>query len=302
MNRKTIVVGLLALAVIVVGLVYVKGHRDAASTRPSSTPTSTLTKEEKDRIQKFWILYRKAKALKLAGDWEAAIPEYRRALELDPRHEDSLYSLANSHFELNQFEEALGVLKLLVEVNGMSHRGYHQMAIIRACPLAGASFDLEAAQAALDRAFELNQEETGALLSLGELALVKGDEKRAFELLALANQSNFRAVQGYYLRAYMRWKERRPDESRDLLLEAIRQSKKPKVVAGVPGEGDTRPGSLQPPTTADEKRLIKPVWSGLAQRYPDDRIGAEALAAEFGPLGAYLEELRTRVVKDGASK
>ena len=300
MNRKTIVVGLLALAGIVLGLAYVKGHRNARSTKPFYT--STLTKEEKDRIQKFWTLYRNAKTLQLAGDWEAAIPEYRRALDLDPRHEDSLYSLANCHFELSQFEAALGVLKQLVEVNGMSQRGYYQIAVIRACPLAEASFDLEAAQAALDRAFELNQEETGSLLRLGELALVKGDEKRAFELLALANQSNFRAVEGYYLRAYMLWKEKRPDESRDLLLEALRQSKKPKVVAGVPGEGDTRPGSVLPPTTAHEKRLIKPVWSGLAQRYPDDRIGPETLVAEFAALGAYLEELRTRVAKDAASK
>lgn len=300
MSPKAILAALLALVLVVVGLAILRGG--PAAPPPKSPSSSRLTREKKDRIRRFWNTYREAKALKLAGKWEEAIPKYRQALALDDVHEDTLYNLANCHFELDRFQEALGYLKRLVEVNPMSNRGNLQMGAILAYPQAGDTFDLAAAEAALNRAFEINQEESGSILRLGELALVKGEDGRAFELLALANQSNFRAVEGYYLRAYVRWKEGRREETLTLLQEARRQSEKPVVVAEVPGEGDTRIGSSLPPTTLDRKLLIKPTWLGLVERYPDGRIGAESLDAEFGPLKTYLSDLTARIKKGATPK
>ena len=291
--------GFLAMGALAVALACGEKKAPPPPTRTSSAPA--LSQAEKDRIRAFWATYGKARDLKLTGKWEEAIPIYRQALDLDPRHEDTLYGLANCHFELDQFEEALKALQRLVEVNPMSHRGYDQMGAVHACPLGTDTFDLAAAETALNRAIEINPEESGALLRLGELVLVKGDEERAFKLLALANQSNFRAVEGYYLRAYMRWKEKRLEESRDLLSEAVRQSKKPKVVAGVPGEGDTKEGSVLPPTTVAEKVLVKACWSGLLKRFPDEKIETEALGAEFASLDSYLKQLRARLVGTGTS-
>ena len=290
--RGVAIAGAAALAAVAGFLAFRGGS--AAPPPTASASLSSLSPEEKARVREFWEVYREARALKLRGGWRRAIPKYGRALELDPEHEDSLYSLANCHFELDEFAEALGGLTRLVEVNPMSHRGFLQTGVIRSYPGTGDLFDLEEAETALLRAFEINKEETGSLLRLGELALVRGEDERAFELLALANQSNFRAVEGYYLRGYLRWKGNRRDASLELLREAVRQSRKPVVVAGVPGEGDTRPGSLLPPTTLDGKLLVRPRWKGLLKRYPDDQVALGALDLEFAPMRTYLEELRAR--------
>jgi len=297
-NRWNLGIGFFALGAIVVVLAYRRGWR---ASPPVHVPAAAaLSEGEKNRIRQFWSAYRAARALMLEGRWEAAVTQYHRALALDPRHEDSLYNMANCHFELDQFEQALVALERLVEVNPLSHRGYLQTGIVRACPQAGPAFDLAAAEEALLRAFEINKEETGALLRLGEVALVKGDEPRAFKLLALANRSNFRAVEGYYLRAYLRWKESRLDESRELLAAALEQIMKPVVRAEVPGEGDTRPDHRLPPPTAAEKSLIKPLWSGLAERHADGNFEPEEQATEFARLDAYLTELRAIVPKTTA--
>jgi uncharacterized membrane-anchored protein len=65
---------------------------------------------------------------------------------------------------------------------------------------------LEAAERALQRAHAINPEETGALLVLGEVALLRGDEKLAEQRLAAATHTNPRAVGGFFLRGYLAWK------------------------------------------------------------------------------------------------
>jgi len=298
---KHLVIGLLALVVVVGALAY---QRTARTTLTGGDPdpgsTSTLTDDEKDRVHRFWKTYRQAQQARLEGRWEAAISDYRRALELNPVHEDTLYYLASCQFEINEFDDALDILNRLVRVNPMSHRGYHQIGLVRSCPLAGRLFDLDAAEAALNRALEINQEETGALLRLGEVALAKGDRPRALEFLTLANRSNSSAVSAYYLRAYIQFGEGNLDETRALLREALRQSLQPKIVAGVSSEGDTRSDRRLPPTTVAEKRLVKPFWEKLNERYPDDRIedlSREALRAEFSPLEIHLSELQAAAEK-----
>lgn len=272
-------------------------HLGRGPSTPSREPdrASSISEERKAGIRDFWAVYRQARSFKLQGIWEQAIESYQRALELDSRHEDSLYGLANCYLEIDRFGEALRCLDRLVEINPMSLRGQLQKGMIHACP-AGSEFDLDAAEAALQRAFEINQEETGSLLRLGEVALMRGDDERAFELFALANRSNFRAVEGYYLRAYIRWEQNRLVESRDLLEEARRRGGEPKVVAGVPGEGDTRPGSSLPPTTLDDKLPLRRFWSGLVKRYPANEIETRVLDAEFNPVQTYLTDLRVQRV------
>ena len=53
------------------------------------------------------------------------------------------------------------------------------------------------------RSVEINQEETGALLVLGKLSLLKRNYRLAGERLELACRTNPRAVGGFYLRGYM---------------------------------------------------------------------------------------------------
>ena len=292
MKRGLLVTVLVAL-VITGALVLLGGGPSVPSNEPDDS--SSISAERKAKIRDFWSVYRQARSLRLAGRWQQAVASYQRALELDPRHEDSLYGLANCYLETDVFRKALRCLDRLVEINPMSLRGQLQKGMIHACPT-GSEFDLDAAEAAFGRAFEMNQEDTGSLLRLGEVALMRGNDERALELFTLANRSNFRAVEGYYFRAYIRWKQNRLAESRSLLRAAMRHGRKPKVVAGVPGEGDTRPGSSLPPTTLDDKLPLRRFWSGLVKHHPSDEIETSVLSAEFSPVKIYLTDLRVRMV------
>lgn len=295
MRGKKLIIIASVLILLAGGVIYYKNGDSNSSQKSGTSSTHNLSEKEKTRIREFWASFNRAQSLKLKGHWKEAMPYYRRAIELDEAHEDALYNMANCNFELNQFDNALTILKKLVQVNPMSHRGYRQIGAIYSYPLAGSIFDLKAAEAALDRAFEINKEETGVLLLLGELALVMGDQKKAFERFSLVNRSNFRAVAGYYLRAYMHWKNQRIDEASKLLEKAFQQSIEPKVVPGIPGEGDTHPGFLLPPTTLSGKKLIKPFWKDLNSRQPEERITPESLDREFRTLDDYLIKLQMRI-------
>lgn len=271
---------------------------DQPPANPDGTGTSgrTLDEAEKDAIRGFWKAFRDAEALRRAGRWEDALPVYRQALDHDPHHDGVLYHMANCLIELGRFAQALVPLEELVQNHPLSQRGHVQIGLIRSSPEAGDVFDLAAAEVALERAVEINQEETGTLLRLAAVKLVSGDPERAIELYALANQSNFRAVEGYYVRAFLAWKEGDLESAAMLMEQAIEQSGKPLVVAGVPGEGDTREDAVLPPSTMDDKRLIRAFWDGLAERRP----GAHQLETEFAGLDDWLDQLRQRVGSDSS--
>lgn len=278
---------LLFLIVLLGGGVVLLKRRSAEPTAPASS-ASRLSDPEKVRIQEFWKRFREAEALRRRGDWEASVLQYRGALELDPDHERSLYHLANCLIELGRYADSLEPLEHLVEVAPLSQRAHLQLGLVRSCPSAGEVFDLDSAERELRRAVEINLEESGALLRLAGVVLVQGRLDEAAELYALANQSNFRAVEGYYVRAYVDWKNGREEPARALLQEAVRQMGRPEVVAGVPGEGDTREGDRLPPTTIEAKRLVQPFWNGL-----DERLTGEFdLEAEFASLESWLSRLK----------
>ena len=100
--------------------------------------------------------------------------------------------------------------------------------------------DLAAAEAALQRAHALNPEETGALLVLGEVALLRGDTKLADDRLAAATQTNPKAIGGFFLRGYLAWK-RSDDASAKQFLEQTRTARGPDwQPKGATSEGDVK--------------------------------------------------------------
>lgn len=292
MRATHTILGVAAIAAAVSGALWLR--RSGAAQQQNTGSGSSLSNEQRQRVIDFWAAFRAGDELQRNGEFAKALPEYRRALELDPRHEGSLYNIANCLIELGRFDDALAPLKKLVIANPMSQRGHLQIGLVCSSPGAGRCFDLVAAEKALQRAFRINQEESGSLLRLAGVALVTGDEKRAVRFYRLANQSNFRAVEGYYVRAYVAWQGGKSDVALRLMQEALKQSGKPKVVAGVPGEGDTREGSKLPPSTMEDKRLIKPFWRGLTKRYADSSVAAEDLPTEFAALHASLLDLQRR--------
>ena len=57
-----------------------------------------------------WVYY-------LSRQWDRAVQQSVRTLEIDPGHVDSLWSLGSSYRQLGRFEEAANVLKRLSEVS-----------------------------------------------------------------------------------------------------------------------------------------------------------------------------------------
>jgi tetratricopeptide (TPR) repeat protein len=229
-----------------------------------------LSKASKAQQLEFWALQRAAmNALKIEQDPPKAIRLFEQALALNPTHEDSRYYLGNSLAAQGRMTEALVQLQELTRLNPQSHRGFAQWGTLRALS-AASDADLAAAEKALERAHELNPEETGALLSLGEVALLRGDLGKAERCLANACRTNPKAVGGFFLRAYIAWKQGDPASAEDLLRQARQALGKDWQPKGTTAEGDVARRQHV------EKTPLARCWEEWA--------GTAALETAFGPL------------------
>ncbi len=220
------------------GAVWQLTEGEAEPLRLSPAGAAAAT-DERGRVVEFWTTQRAAMdAFKRDADCDAAVPLFRRALELDPRHEDSRYYLANCLAEQGRPEAALAELDQLRRQSPMSHRAHKQWGVLRAIH-ASSDDQLGAAQAALERSHEINLEETGSLLVLGEIALLRGRPEEAERLLELACRSNPRAVGGFFLRGYVAWRRGDAAGARRLLAAAAEARGPDWKPEGTTAEGDT---------------------------------------------------------------
>ncbi len=172
-------------------------------------------------IREFWEIYRGATGHRVAGRIGAARDAYRRALELNPRHEDALYYLGNMELELGRYDEAHSAWARLVQINPSSPRAHSRLGDLYACMDPGAPRDLAKAEAEFRRALELNREETGPLLRLGEIALMRGNLAGATSFLDVVIGSHSRSVEAHFLKGYVAWKRAQPDSAATLFREAV---------------------------------------------------------------------------------
>ena len=253
---------------------------DAVPRRVEAAAPSSSALDERERVLAFWENQRAAMdAMKRDGDLERAVKLFRRALELDPAHEDSRYYLANCLAALGDPQAALAELDTMRRLSPGSHRAHKQWGVLRAVTARDAD-DLAAAAAALERALSINREETGSLLVLGEIALLQGRDDLARQRLEWACRTNPRATGGFFLRGYLAWKA--GDASRaGELLEAARatlgEDWKPK---GAAAEGDVA-SRMHRETTP-----LSPYWRGWD--------GGTEPAAAFAALEPALADLRPR--------
>jgi tetratricopeptide (TPR) repeat protein len=203
-----------------------------------AVPRRLSPMSERERVVAFWKVQRAAMdAIKRQGDLPLAIILLRQALELNPQHEDSRYYLSNCLAAEGDLAGAMLELETLIERNPQSHRGNKQWGLLKAMYAKGPA-DLEAAQEALERALALNMEETGSLLALGEVALLRGDPVTARQRLELATRTNPRAVGGFFLRAYISWRDGDLSQSIDLLRTAHAARGEEWKPEGAVAEGD----------------------------------------------------------------
>jgi hypothetical protein len=215
----------------------------SANVRPpsaagSQAQTNAQPAIEKAQLLKFWQTQRAAMAaMKIEKNIPKAVGLLRTALELNPSHEDSLYYLGNCLAMQGDWSGALGQLKALTQINPQSHRGHAQWGIIRALS-ANSDDELAAAQEALATAQQLNPEETGALLALSEVMLLRGQFEQADMQLANVCRTNPKAVGGFFLRGYLAWRNGQTAAAQELLQAARNARGKDWQPQGSTAEGD----------------------------------------------------------------
>jgi hypothetical protein len=226
--------------------------------------------EDKQRLLQFWNTQRAAMdAMKVEKDNAKAIRLFREAIELNPKHEDARYYLGLCLASQRDVDGALAALQGLQQLNPQSHRAWQQWGVVRAL-FARSDADLALAEQALQRAHSINPEETGALLLLGEVALLRGDRQLAEERLTAAIRTNPKAVGGFFLRGYLAWKGGDAEVAKQFLEQtrkALGPDWQPK---GATSEGDVKARQHV------ESSPLTPFWSAWDGQ-PDPATAFRAL-------------------------
>ncbi|MEJ2338154.1 MAG: tetratricopeptide repeat protein [Gemmatimonadales bacterium] len=207
---------------------------------PAGAAADTIGRK---RILRFWELYRQATAHRVAGRTREAAADYARALELNRRHEDVLYYLGNMHFELGEYGAAEQVWRRLVQVNPASARAHSRLGDLYMCTDLEEFLDLDAARAEFDRAHQINREDAGPPLKLGQIALLRDDLDTALGYLDAVIGSNYTSVDAHYLRSYIAWKRGDERQAEESLAQAVLYARPTELPAGTSQEGDTQTGS-----------------------------------------------------------
>ncbi len=247
---------------------------DRSADGPAPAAKAAPFADDKERLVEFWSTQRAAMdALKRDGDVPRATELLRAALELNPAHGDSRYYLANCLAVEGQTDEALEHLDRLRRNQPLSHRAHKQWGVLRALTAAGPA-DLDAARRSLERALEINQEETGSLLVLGEIALLQGDPDLADQRLEWACRTNPKAIGGFFLRGYLAWKRGDAGAAKALLATAQAARGEAWKPEGAVAEGDvaSRMHREQTPLTG-----FWEAWDGT----PDPAAAFRALDARL---------------------
>lgn len=216
------------------------------SRRARTTPESAVdSSEDRAGVREFWETYRRATAHRVSGRIVEARDAYGQALRFNPRHEDALYYLGNMHLELGAYDSARAAWERLVTVNDRSPRAHSRLGDLFACMEPGAPRDLARAEAEFRRALEINREETGPLLRLGEVALIRGRLADAATYLDAVLGSNHRSVEAHFLRGYVVWKQADPERGATFFGKAVELARELRAGQQAPGEGTTK-GGLAP--------------------------------------------------------
>ena len=200
----------------------------------------------------FWTLYREATAQRIARQTPRAAGTYARALALNPDHEDVLYYLGGTQLALGNFDGAIRSWRHLAAVNASSARADAQLGRLYSCLDAGAPSNLDSARAHLNRAHEINKEENGPLVSLGEVALMRGDLASARRYFATVLRTHDGNAPARFYMGYLALKGADTVRARSDFLRATSASAPPPP-AGVAGEGDTKKSGAASPATLTER-------------------------------------------------
>ena len=212
-------------------------------TPPSGAPGQPALQgalPDKVATEKFWAEQHAAMdAMKRDRNFAGAAQLFRKALAINPNHEDSHYYLANCLAELGDIPAAITQLDAIIRINPQNHRAYQRKGELLAAS-ANSKSELTAARRTLEAALKLNSEETGTLFLLGEVELAQGDFAEANRDFGNVIQANSRAVNAWYFRGYVAWKSGDPRQAAAMLTQAHNARGPDWKPAGSVLEGDVR--------------------------------------------------------------
>jgi thioredoxin-like negative regulator of GroEL len=258
-----------------------QGEREAKPFTPHAAnliQAASSARLDRAGLVQFWEKQHAAMdAMKRERNFAKAAQLFREALAINPDHEDSHYYLANCLAALGDISSAVAELDTLARINPQNHRAFQRKGELLAASASSRS-QLELGRQALDAALHLNSEETGTLVLLGQVALAQGDLTMAERLFAHACQANPRAVNVWFLRGYIAWKQqdlRRASKMLDTARNARGRDWKP---AGSAFEGDV------------QHRMYSE--SGFLNVFEQQWDGSPDPVRVFAQLDAYLRRLR----------
>jgi tetratricopeptide (TPR) repeat protein len=278
-----------------------EAHVDRAAGAPPdrSAPTVSIQANgpgTKEQVLRFWSTFREATVLRGKKDYAGAAARYSDALALDPTHEDSLYYLGQCLLEAGRFAEANAAWESLVAANPHSARGHLALGALLASPDDRAPRDLPRAERHFRRAHEINAEETGPMVRLGEVLIVRGRLEEAEKWLRSAARTNPKSVDAAFLAGYILWKSGDRDAATTYFRKAINAARAERPVGGVLGEGDrkgsqSRQNTAPPPLKDPMGKTLLGAFSETlkreAARSPGETDGA-GLDEAYRPLEEYM--------------
>jgi len=253
MKKSLIVLGILVAIAFAAVTLFKRSSLEGTST------VAGVDAREIERVKTFWAVYNKGNALRAKGNYAEAAPAFRKALEINPHHEDSLYYLGTSLFELGEYPEAAGEFRKIVAMNPASGRAWSQLGSTLSIQAPGAAVDFDEAQRAYERSAELNREQAGPFLRLGLLDLNRGRWAAARENFKLA--AGFGSPEGSYLVAYTLFLERHDREALPYLTRVLNSRRKEMKISGrgATSEGDIKFGAGKPLSALD-RAALKSIW------------------------------------------
>jgi tetratricopeptide (TPR) repeat protein len=257
----------------------------AACRKADGPPANAGEDPAKARLLRFWESYNEATRLRTAGNSAAAITKYRAALEDNPAHEDSLYYLAACLSELGEYRDAVQAYETLVRQNPASHRGHFQLGMTLATPQPGAVLDFRRARQAFERNIEINREESGPFLRLGELSLYEGKLEEARRFFDIA--AGFQSPEGIFRAGFLRYTMGDYRAALPMFRKVLDINSHERKISGrgVHSEGDIQSaaGRFTPLERAGIQSLVFLYWTaqslgGYPANVPDEsRIAADSL-------------------------
>lgn len=266
---KRTLVGLAALVAVAFGLVTVLRWRGSSS----SEAAAGLADAEKQRVRDFWAVFNRAGALRAAGDFHAAAPAYRESHASNPAHEDSLYYLGTSLQEIGEYVEAAATFRKMIELNSQSSRARSQLGITLSMLAPGAPVDFADARDAFLGSVEINREEAGPFLRLGQLELNQGRVEEALKHFQVA--AGFGSPEGNFWVGYTYFVQGRNQDAATFLARALATYDRERQIAarGVLSEGDVLPAPGKPLTALERtglKSILFLYWTAArGGKYPD---------------------------------